>query len=68
MENPSDSTDYDYDGGNDALEDADDDNDGILDVDDQCDYTPYSPPRPTWVSNAKMISMAMVAETLMMTK
>ena len=52
LENPSDSTDYDYDGCNDALEDADDDNDGILDVDDQCDYTPYSPPRPTWVSNA----------------
>ncbi len=52
MENPSDSTDYDYDGCNDELEDADDDNDGILDVDDECDYTPYSPPRPTWVSNA----------------
>ena len=52
MENPADSTDYDYDGCNDALEDQDDDNDGILDVDDQCDYTPYSPPRPTWVSNS----------------
>ena len=50
--NPSASTDWDNDGCKDDSEDSDDDNDQIDDVDDNCQWTSYDPPRPTWVSNS----------------
>lgn len=50
--NPSASTDWDNDGCRDINEDTDDDNDEIDDVDDNCPYTSYDPPRPTWVSDS----------------
>ena len=50
--NPSASTDWDNDGCRDVYEDTDDDNDEIDDVDDNCPYTSYDPPRPTWVSDS----------------
>ncbi|MDA8532523.1 hypothetical protein N9K43_02360 [Candidatus Poseidoniales archaeon] len=50
--NPAASTDWDNDGCKDDVEDTDDDNDEIDDVDDNCPYTSYAPPRPTWVSDA----------------
>jgi hypothetical protein len=49
---PSDSTDWDNDGCKDDVEDSDDDNDQVNDVDDNCPYTTYAPPRPTWVSDS----------------
>jgi len=51
LADPAASTDWDNDGCHDGLEDDDDDNDGVSDVDDQCQFTSYAPPRPTWVSN-----------------
>lgn len=51
-EDPASSSDWDNDGCRDSLEDDDDDNDGISDENDACQHTGYSPPRPTWVSNA----------------
>ncbi|DAC30627.1 MAG TPA: hypothetical protein HA356_07275 [Candidatus Poseidoniaceae archaeon] len=50
--NPSASTDWDNDGCKDDSEDSDDDNDQIDDVDDNCQWTSYDPPRPTWVSDS----------------
>lgn len=50
-DNPSASTDWDNDGCKDDGEDSDDDNDQVLDVDDNCPYTSYNPPRPTWISD-----------------
>jgi len=50
--NPSASTDWDNDGCKDDVEDSDDDNDEIDDVDDNCPWTSYAPPRPTWVSDS----------------
>jgi hypothetical protein len=50
--NPSNSTDFDKDGCHDDLEDNDNDNDNVEDANDNCPYTSYQPPRPTWVSNS----------------
>ena len=50
--NPSASTDWDNDGCKDDTEDSDDDNDQIEDVNDNCQWTSYNPPRPTWVSDS----------------
>jgi hypothetical protein len=50
--NPSNSTDFDKDGCHDDLEDNDNDNDNVEDANDNCPYSSYQPPRPTWVSNS----------------
>ena len=50
--NPPASTDWDNDGCKDDAEDSDDDNDGVDDGNDNCPYTSYAPPRPTWVSDS----------------
>ena len=52
FDNPANSSDWDRDGCKDSSEDDDMDNDGVDNNFDLCQRSSYSPPRPTWVSDA----------------